>query len=194
MLARRTMMAVEGFTCVAGHLLLGRMGLVGEALMLLSVLRGVLAVLRVLGGMWRVLLWVLAVGWVLPVRSVCSVLWVLAVLAVLTVLAVLAVLVVGAAVLREVLRVGWAVAGVGLSRMGEGHLAAAARVVVWVTVGLVICQAVRSVDGATGGVLIGAGGVSLLGRIWWYTHQAWKSEDTYRRPLTAAATTTTTAK
>lgn len=94
---------VEGFTCVAGHLLLGRMGLVGEALMLLSVLRGVLAVLRVLGGMWRVLLWVLTVGWVLPVLRVCSVLWVLAVL---TVLGVLAVLVVGAAVLREVLRVG----------------------------------------------------------------------------------------
>lgn len=56
-------------------------------------------------------------------------------------------------------------AGVGLSRMGEGHLAAAARMVVWVTVGLVICQAVRSADCATGGVLIGAGGVSLLGRI-----------------------------
>lgn len=90
----------EGFTCVAGHLLLGRMGLVGEALMLLSVLRGVLAVLRVLGGMWRVLLWVLTVGWVLPVLRVCSVLWVLAVLT------VLGVLVVGAAVLREVLRVG----------------------------------------------------------------------------------------
>lgn len=159
MLARWMMMAVEGFTCVAGHLLLGRMGLVGEARMLLSVLRGVLAVLRVLGGMWRVLLWVLTVGWVLPVLRVCSVLWVLAVLG------VLAVLVVGAAVLREVLRVGGAVAGVGLSRMGEGHLAAAARVVVWVTVGLVICQAVWSVDGATGRVLIGAGGVSLLGRI-----------------------------
>lgn len=153
---------VEAFTCVAGHLLLGRMGLVGEALMLLSVLRGVLAVLRVLGGMWRVLLWVLTVGWVLPVLRVCSMLWVLAVL---TVLGVLAVLVVGAAVLREVLRVGGAVAGVGLSRMGEGHLAAAARMVVWVTVGLVICQAVRSADCATGGVLIGAGGVSLLGRI-----------------------------
>lgn len=144
---------MEGFTCVAGHLLLGRMGLVGEALMLLSVLRGVLAVLRVLGGMWRVLLWVLTVGRVLPVLRVCTVLW------------VLAVLVVGAAVLREVLRVGGAVAGVGLSRMGEGHLAAAARMVVWVTVGLVICQAVGSADCATGGVLIGAGGVSLLGRI-----------------------------
>lgn len=49
--------------------------------------------------------------------------------------------------------------------MGEGHLAAAGRMVVWVTVGLVICQAVRSADCATGGVLIGAGGVSLLGRI-----------------------------
>lgn len=43
------------------------MGLVGEALMLLPVLRRVLAVLRVLGGVWCVLLWVLAVGRVLPV-------------------------------------------------------------------------------------------------------------------------------
>lgn len=96
------------------------MGLEGEALMLLSVLRRVLlAVLRVLGGVWRVLLWVLAVGWVLRwvlrvlgVRSVLrvlGVLWVLlvlTVLAVLGVLAVLVVLVVGATVLREVLCVG----------------------------------------------------------------------------------------
>lgn len=147
------------FTCVAGHLLLGRMGLVGEALVLLPVLRGVLAVLRVLGGVGRVLLRVLTVGRVLPVLRVCGVLWVLAVLA------VLAVLVVGAGVLREVLRVGRAVAGVGLSRVGEGHLAAAAGVVVGVAVGLVICQAVRGADCATGGVLIGAGGVSLLGGI-----------------------------
>ena len=100
--------------------MLGRMGLEGEALMLLSVLRRVLlAVLRVLGGVWRVLLWVLAVGWVLrwvlPVLGVRSVLrvlgvlWVLlvlTVLAVLGVLAVLVVLVVGATVLREVLCVG----------------------------------------------------------------------------------------
>lgn len=115
------------------------MGLVGEALMLLSVLRRVLAVLRVLGGVWRVLLWVLAVGWVLrwvlPMLGVCSV---LRVLWVLTVLGVLAVLVVGAAVLREVLCVGRAVARVGLGRMGQGHLATVGRVAVWVVVGLVV--------------------------------------------------------
>lgn len=91
------------------------MGLVGEAWMLLSML-------SVLGGMWCVLLWVLAVGrvlrWVLPVLGGCSVLrvllvlTVLAVLGVLTVLVVLvvlgmlAVLVVGATVLWEVLCVG----------------------------------------------------------------------------------------
>lgn len=121
------------------------MGLVGEALMLLSVLRRVLAVLRVLGGVWRVLLRVLAVGrvlrWVLPVlgvRSVLGVLWVLTVLAVLGVLAVLVVLVVGAAVLREVLCVGRAVAGVGLGRMGQGHLATVGGVAVGVAVGLVV--------------------------------------------------------
>lgn len=121
------------------------MGLVGEALMLLSVLRRVLAVLRVLGGVWRVLLWVLAVGrvlrWVLPVlgvRSVLGVLWVLTVLAVLGVLAVLVVLVVGAAVLREVLCVGRAVARVGLGRMGQGHLATVGGVAVGVAVGLVV--------------------------------------------------------
>lgn len=131
-----------GLTCVAGHLLLGRMGLVGEALMLLSVLRRVLAVLRVLGGVWRVLLWVLAVGrvlrWVLPVLGVRSVLGVRWVLTVLAVLGVLAVLVVGAAVLREVLCVGRAVARVGLGRMGQGHLATVGGVAVGVAVGLVV--------------------------------------------------------
>lgn len=129
----------EGLTCVAGHLLLGRMGLMGEALMLLSVLGRMLAVLRVLGGMWRVLLWVLAVGWVLrwvlPVLGVRSVLWVLTVLAVL---GVLVVLVVGAAMLREVLCVGRAVARVGLGRMGQGHLATVGGVAVGVAVGLVV--------------------------------------------------------
>lgn len=114
------------------------MGLVGEALMLLSVLRRVLAVLRVLGGVWRVLLRVLTVGWVLPVLRVCSVLGVLWVLIVLTVLGVLAVLVVGAGVLREVLCVGRAVAGVGLGRMGQGHLATVGGVAVGVVVGLVV--------------------------------------------------------
>lgn len=96
----------EGLTCVAGHLLLGGMGLVGEALVLLSVLSRVLTVLRVLGGVRRVLLRVLAVGRVLPVLGVLRVNGVLRVLRVLRVLTVLAVLVVGAAVLREVLRVG----------------------------------------------------------------------------------------
>lgn len=96
----------RGLTCVAGHLLLGRMGLMGEALMLLSMLRRVLAVLRVLGRMWCVLLWVLGVLGVLPVLGVRSVLGVLWVRTVLAVLGVLAVLVVGAAVLREVLCVG----------------------------------------------------------------------------------------
>lgn len=127
------------------------MGLVGEALVLLSVLRRVLAVLRVLGGVWRVLLWVLAVGWVLRrvlpvlgVRTVLGVLrvllvlWVLTVLAVLGVLAVLVVLVVGSAVLREVLCVGGAVAGVGLGGMGQGHLATVGGVAVGVVVGLVV--------------------------------------------------------
>lgn len=111
------------------------MGLVGEALMLLSVLRRVLAVLRVLRGVWRVLLRVLTVGRVLPVLGVRSV---LGVLTVLTVLGVLAVLVVGAAVLREMLRVRRAVAGVGLGRMGQGHLATVGRVAVGVAVGLVV--------------------------------------------------------
>lgn len=111
------------------------MGLVGEALMLLSMLRRVLAVLRVLGGVWRVLLWVLTVGWVLPVLGVCSM---LGVLTVLTVLGVLAVLVVGATVLRKMLCVGRAVAGVGLGRMGQGHLATVGRVAVGVAVGLVV--------------------------------------------------------
>lgn len=118
------------------------MGLVGEALVLLSVLRRVLAVLRVLGGVWRVLLWVLAVGrvlrWVLPVLGVRSVLGVLWVLTVLAVLGVLAVLVVGAAVLREVLCVGRAVAGVGLGGVGQGHLATVGGVAVGVVVGLVV--------------------------------------------------------
>lgn len=120
------------------------MGLVGEALVLLRVL----AVLRVLGGVWRVLLRVLAVGlvlrWMLPVLGVRSVLGMLGVLLVLTVLAVLAVLgvlavlVVRAPVLREVLRVGRAVAGVGLGRVGQGNLAAVGGVAVGVVVGLVV--------------------------------------------------------
>lgn len=122
----------DGLTCVTGHLLLGRMGLVGKALMLLSMLRRVLVVLRVLGGVWRVLLWVLTVGWVLPMLGVCSV------LRVLRVLSVLAVLVMGAGVLREVLCVGRAMAGVGLGRMGQGHLATVGRVAVGVAVRLVV--------------------------------------------------------
>jgi hypothetical protein len=56
-----------GLTCVAGHLLLGRMGLVSQALVLLGgvlavllgMLGGVRGVLCVLGGVRRVLLWVL---------------------------------------------------------------------------------------------------------------------------------------
>ena len=56
-------------------------------------------------------------------------------------------------------------AGVGLGRMGQGHLATVGGVVVGVVVGLVVRQAVLGADGATGGVLIGAGGVGLLGRI-----------------------------
>lgn len=103
--------------------------------MLLSVLRRVLAVLRVLGGVWRVLLRVLTVGWVLPMLGMCSM---LRVLWVLTVLSMLAVLVMGAAVLREVLCVGRAMAGVGLGRMGQGHLATVGRVAVGVAVRLVV--------------------------------------------------------
>lgn len=107
--------------------------------MLLSVLLWVLAVLRMLGGVWRVLLWVLAVGrvlrWVLSMLGVRSVLRVLTVLAVL---GVLAVLVVGAAMLREVLCVGRAVAGMALGRVGQGHLATIGGVVVGVVVGLVV--------------------------------------------------------
>lgn len=52
-------------TRAAGHLLLGGMGLVGEALVLLPVLRGVLAVLCVLGRVLCVRLLGLAVGRVL---------------------------------------------------------------------------------------------------------------------------------
>lgn len=137
--------------------------------MLLSVLLWVLAVLRVLGGVWRMLLRVLAVGrvlrWVLPMLGVCSVLRVLWVLTVLAVLGVLAVLVVGAAVLREVLCVGRAVAGMALGRVRQGHLATVGRVAVRVVVGLVVGQTVLSADGTTGRVLIGAGGVGLLGGV-----------------------------
>lgn len=90
---------------------------VGEALVLLSVLGGVLVVL---GRVRRVLL--LAVGRVLAVLGVRGVLRVLAVLV----------------VLREVLGVGRSVAGVGLGRVGQGNLAAVGRVVVVVVVGLVV--------------------------------------------------------
>lgn len=127
------------------------MGLVGEALVLLSMLLRVLAVLCVLRGVWRVLLRVLAVGlvlrWMLPVLGVRSmlrmlgvllVLWVLTVLAVLGVLAVLVVLVVRAPVLREVLRMGRAVARVGLGRMGQGNLTTVGGVAVRVVVRLVV--------------------------------------------------------
>lgn len=128
--------------------MLGRMGLVGEALVLLSMLRRVLAVLCVLRGVWRVLLRVLAVGlvlrWMLPVLGVRSmlgmlgVLLVLWVLTVLAVLSVLAVLVVRASVLREVLRMGRAVARVGLGRMGQGNLTTVGGVAVRVAVRLVV--------------------------------------------------------
>lgn len=125
--------------------MLGRMGLVGEALVLLSMLRRVLAVLCVLRGVWRVLLRVLAVGlvlrWMLPVLGVRSMLRMLGVLLVLTVLAVLgvlAVLVVRAPVLREVLRMGRAVARVGLGRMGQGNLTTVGGVAVRVAVRLVV--------------------------------------------------------
>lgn len=128
--------------------MLGRMGLVGEALVLLSMLRRVLAVLCVLRGVWRVLLRVLAVGlvlrWMLPVLGVRSmlrmlgVLLVLWVLTVLAVLGVLAVLVVRAPVLREVLRMGRAVARVGLGRMGQGNLTTVGGVAVRVVVRLVV--------------------------------------------------------
>lgn len=111
-LQRRFPVKDGALTRVAGHLLLGGMGLVGEALVLLSVLRGVLAVLCVLGRVLRVLLLGLAVGRVLrgvmPVLGVCGMLWMLA---------VLAVLVVRATVRGEVLCVGRAVAGVGLGGM-----------------------------------------------------------------------------
>lgn len=125
--------------------MLGRMGLVGEALVLLSMLRRVLAVLCVLRGVWRVLLRVLAVGlvlrWMLPVlgvRSMLGMLGVLLVLWVLTVLAVLGVLAVRAPVLREVLRMGRAVARVGLGRMGQGNLTTVGGVAVRVAVRLVV--------------------------------------------------------
>ena len=80
----------------------------------------------------------LGVRSMLGMSSVLGMLWVLTVLAVLGVLAVLVVLVVGAAVLREVLCVGRAVAGVGLGRMGQGHLATVGGVAVGVIVGLVV--------------------------------------------------------
>lgn len=170
-----------GLTRVAGHLLLGRMGLVSQALVLLlggvlavllGMLGGVRGVLCVLGGVRRVLLRVLGVRGVLPMLRVWRVLWVLGVLAVLAMLVVWAML----AVLGEVLCVGRAVARVGvlareLGRVGQGHLATAA--------GVVVCQAVLGADCATGGVLIGAGGMGLLGRLRWHAHQTWKSIHTH---------------
>lgn len=160
------------------------MALVGEALVLLAVLRRVLAVLRVLGGVWRVLLRVLAVGRVLRrvravlgVRSVLRVLLVL-VLCVLAVRSMLVVLGVG-----EVLRVRGAVARVRLGGVRQGHLATAARVVVGMAVG----QAVLSANGATGGVLIGAGRVCLLGGIRLHAHQTLLAKGLLKDRLVKAA-------
>lgn len=159
-----------GLTRVAGHLLLGRMGLVSQSLMLL--LGGVLGVLCVLGGVLGVLLLgvLRLVRTMLGVCRVMGVLWVL-------VLGVLGVLVVWA-VLGDVLCVGRAMARVGvldgeLGRVGQRHLATAT--------GVVVCQAVLGADGATGGVLIGAGGVGLLGRFCWHAHQTWKSIYTHTK-------------
>lgn len=169
--------------------MLGRMGLVSQALVLLlggvlavllGMLGGVRGVLCVLGGVRRVLLRVLGVRGVLPMLRVWRVLWVLGVLAVLAMLVVWAML----AVLGEVLCVGRAVARVGvlareLGRVGQGHLATAA--------GVVVCQAVLGADCATGGVLIGAGGMGLLGRLRWHAHQTLLAEGLLKDRLVKAA-------
>lgn len=134
-------------TCVAGHLLLGRMGLMREILVLLWLL-GVLAVLRV-----SLVLSVCCVR----MLAVCCV-WVLAVLAVAV-----------RPVLREV-RVRGAVAGV--RRVGQGHLGAAVGDAVRVRVGdAVLTRVWVCADGAAWGVLVRAGGVALLRRLRRHTHQ-----------------------
>lgn len=156
--------------------MLGRMGLVSQSLMLL--LGGVLGVLCVLGGVLGVLLLgvLRLVRTMLGVCRVMGVLWVL-------VLGVLGVLVVWA-VLGDVLCVGRAMARVGvldgeLGRVGQRHLATAT--------GVVVCQAVLGADGATGGVLIGAGGMGLLGRLRWHAHQTLLAEGLLKDRLVKAA-------
>lgn len=128
-----------------------------EILVLLGLLcvLGVLTVLRVLG--------VLGVLSVLSVLSVCLVLGVRRVW-------VLAMLGVGVwPMLREVLCVGRAVGRVG--RVRQGHLCTAVGDTVGVRVGDAVLTGVWvGADGAARGVLVGARGVALLGRLRWY-HQ-----------------------
>lgn len=123
-------------------------------------LRCVLAVGLVLGGM-------------LPVLAVLAVLGMLAVLAVrrVWVLAVLGV----RAMLGEVLSVGRVVGRV--RGVGERHLATAVGDIVGVRVSDAVLVVVRvGADGAAGGVLVGAGGVGLLGRLRGHTHKTCKDQ------------------
>lgn len=137
-------------TGVALHLLLGRMGLMGQVLVLV------------------LLLLLLTVGLVLAVLTV------LAVLGMLAVLRVLAVLGVGA-MLGEVLSVGRVVGG--MRRVGKRHLATAVGDAVGVRVSDAVLVVVRvAADGAAGGVLIGAGGVGLLGGLRRYAHQTYEDQ------------------
>lgn len=187
----------------------------GQALVLRSVCLWVLWVLGVLRGvLWVgwVLLWVSRVSCVSRVLGVSSVLGVprvlrvllmglvvlavpvLVVLVMVVVLVVLIVLVVGAAVRREVLRMGRDVSRVGLSRVslggvGQGHLAAAGVLVVVgvVVVGLVVGEAVLGADGAARGVLIGAGRVRLLGRVGRKPHETLLAEGLLKDRLVKAA-------
>lgn len=117
-------------------------------------LRCVLAVGLVLGGM----LPVLGMLAVLAVRRV----WVLAVLGV-------------RAMLGEVLSVGRVVGRVRGVR--ERHLATAVGDIVGVRVSDAVLVVVRvGTDGAAGGVLVGAGGVGLLGRLRGHTHKTCKDQ------------------
>lgn len=177
----------------------------GQTLVLRSV--GLLWVLWVLRGVWGVLwvggvlLWVSCVSRVLGVSSVLRVprvrmglvvlaVPVLVVLVVLVMMVVLVVLVVGAGVRWEVLLwVGGDVSGVGLSWVGQGHLAAVGVLVVVgvVVVGLVVGETVLGADGAARGVLIGAGRVRLLGRVGRKPHETLLAEGLLKDRLVKAA-------
>lgn len=167
------MLVLRVLTGVAGDLLLSWMGLVREVLVLLVLLGllGVLGVRSVLSMLSMLsmlgVLGVLAKGLVLPVLAM----WAMRCVRCVRVLAVLGVGVLRVwAVLGQVLSVG------GVVRVGQGHLAAAGGDAVGVRVGdaVLVGVGVRA-DSAAGGVLVGAGGVCLLGRLRRHAHQACKT-------------------